>query len=77
MLIKRRVKLTYPQELLREPLLYRLIVDFQIVANVLAASVTSREGWFVLEVEGPHAAVLSGLEWMAAQGIEVEQLPAT
>jgi ABC-type methionine transport system ATPase subunit len=77
MLSKRKVRLTYPSKLLDQPVLYRLIVEFGVMVNVLEANVNSREGWFVVELEGPAAAVLQGLDWMSAQGIEVEFLRMT
>ena len=50
---RRKLEVTYPPELLSEPILYTLITEFQIVVNVLEARVTSEEAWFVIEVEGP------------------------
>lgn len=39
----RTVEVTYPPDLLSEPVLYRLITQFQIVVNVLEARVTPEE----------------------------------
>ena len=71
----RRLEITYPPELLSEPILYRLITQFQIVVNVLEARVTSDEAWFVVEVEGPEVAVVRGLRWLVEQGLQVRDLP--
>ena len=71
----RRLEVTYPAELLQEPVLYRLITQFQIVVNVLEARVTPEEAWFVMELEGPEVAVVSGVRWMIEQGIQVRDLP--
>ena len=71
----RRLEVTYPAELLQEPVLYRLITQFQIVVNVLEARVTPEEAWFVMELEGPEVAVVSGVRWMIEQGIQVRVLP--
>ena len=71
----RQFEVTYPPELLSEPVLYRLITRFQIVINVLEARVTPQEARFVLELEGPELAVVNGLRWMIEQGIQVRDLP--
>jgi len=71
----RRLEITYPPELLGEPVLYRLITQFQIVVNVLEARVTPEEAWFVIELDGPEVAVIGGLRWMIEQGIQVKDLP--
>ena len=71
----RTVEVTYPPDLLSEPVLYRLITQFQIVVNVLEARVTPEEAWFVMELEGPDVAVVNGLRWMIEKGIQVRDLP--
>jgi len=72
---KRRVRLTYPPVLLDQPILYRLITQFDVVINVVEASVDTEQGWFVLDVEGSAAAVVQALRWLAEQGLQVEDVP--
>ena len=72
MIVERRVRLTYPQHLLDQPLLYQLIRQFDLLTNVLEARVTAEEGWLVLAVRGERERVQQGLEWIAEQGVQVE-----
>jgi hypothetical protein len=72
---RRRVELTYPPELLSEPILFRLITEYQITVNVIEARVTPDEAWFVIDLDGSELAVVSGLCWLAEQGIQVRDLP--
>lgn len=74
MLTKRRVRLTYPPALLDQPILSSLITQFNVVVNVVEASVTSEQGWFVVDVQGSAEAVVRGLDWVAEQGIQVEEM---
>jgi len=74
MIVERRVRLTYPQHLLDQPLLYQLIQQFDLLTNVLEARVTAEEGWLVLAVRGDRERVQQGLEWIAEQGVQVEIL---
>jgi ABC-type methionine transport system ATPase subunit len=72
MIVERRVRLTYPQHLLDQPLLYQLIQQFDLLTNVLEARVTAEEGWLVLAVRGDRERVQQGLEWIEEQGVQVE-----
>ncbi len=74
MVIERRVRLIYPPRLLDQPLLYRLIRQFDVQTNILEAQVTPQEGWLVLAVRGAQEQVLQGLEWLEEQGVQVEML---
>lgn len=74
MVIERRVRLTYPQHLLDQPLIYRLIRQFDLLTNILEARVSAEEGWLVVAVRGERERVQQGLAWMAEQGVQVEIL---
>jgi ABC-type methionine transport system ATPase subunit len=74
MVLERRVRLTYPQHLLSQPLLYRLIRQFDLQTNILEAHVTAQEGWLVLAVRGEQERVLQGLKWLEEQGVQVKVL---
>jgi len=51
-LAKQRVKFTFAQELIKEPVIWRLGRDFNLVTNIRRADVTEDRGWVVLELEG-------------------------
>lgn len=74
MIVEHRVRLTYPPQLLDQPLLYRLIRQFDVQTNILEARVTSEEGWLVLAIRGEQEGVLQGLNWLQEQGVRVEFL---
>ncbi len=69
-----RVRLNYPKNLLHEPLLYRLIHDYDLITNILQANVGPESGWLIVSIRGEEAAITRGLEWMTSQGIKVERL---
>ena len=72
MIIEKTVRLTYPQHLLSQPLIYRLIRQFDLLTNILAAQVTTEAGWLILAVRGERELVEQGLAWMIEQGVQVE-----
>jgi len=72
MLTTRRVKLTYPPQLLERPIIYEVIKRFDIVTNIRLANATREQGWLVVEFGGEPGAIDAALAWIAAQGIQIE-----
>jgi hypothetical protein len=72
MMIKRRVRFTFPQKLITEPLIYQLGKKYEIVTNIRRADVREDMGWVVLELEGEEDEIASGLEWVAEYGVRVD-----
>jgi len=68
---KRRVKLTYPSSLQDQPVLYRLIKDFDLATNIRRASVGAAEAWLIVDIEGETSAIDKALGWAAEQGLVV------
>ncbi len=69
---KRRVKFTFPQQLITEPVIYNLGHKFQVVTNIRRADVREDMGWVVLELEGAEDEVDRGLEWVTSMGVRVD-----
>ena len=72
MIIEKTVRLTYPQHLLNQPLIYRLIQQFDLLTNILNAQVSGEAGWLILAVRGEQELVEQGLAWVTEQGVQVE-----
>ena len=72
MVIEKTVRLTYPQHLLNQPIIYQLIRQFDLLTNILDAQVTGEAGWLILAVRGEHELVERGLAWVTEQGVQVE-----
>ncbi len=71
---KRRVRFTFPEQLITEPLIYNLGRKFEIVTNIRRANVQERVGWVVLELEGDEDEIDRGLEWMTEAGVRVDPI---
>jgi len=69
---KCRVKLVYPVALQDQPILYRLIKDFDLATNIRRASVGLNEAWLIVDIEGESDAIQQALHWAKGQGIEVQ-----
>ena len=72
MIIEKTVRLTYPKHLLNQPLIYKLIREFDLLTNILDAHVTVDEGRLLLLIRGEDKQVERGLAWIAEQGVRVE-----
>lgn len=72
--IEVRVKLTFPEDLIREPVLARLTRRFDVDPNIRRANVGDHEGWIVCELVGAADAIEAALTWLRDQGIEVDLL---
>ncbi len=71
---KRRVMFTFPEELIREPVIYNLSQQFNIVTNILRADVTEDRGWVVLELDGEDEDIEAGITWATSKGVRVEPI---
>jgi hypothetical protein len=68
----KRVRFTFPEDLIREPIIYLLGQEFRVITNVRMADVDDRTGWVVLELEGEPAEIDRSLAWAQAKGVRVD-----
>lgn len=69
---KKQVLFTFPQKLIKEPIIYDLGRKFNIVTNIRRADVTENKGWVVLELEGDENDIERGLTWVISAGVMVD-----
>ena len=69
---KRQVMFTFPEELIKEPVIYYLGRKFKVVTNIRRADVTENRGWVVLELEGEEVDIERGIAWVANKGVRVD-----
>jgi ABC-type methionine transport system ATPase subunit len=70
--MKRRVKLTFPQNLIKEPVIFTMAKQFDVMPNIRRARVTETVGEMILEIEGSDENLEKGIQWLKEKGIEVE-----
>ena len=69
-----RVRLTFPAHLIQEPILYRLVKDFDIVINIRRADVKADHGWMALELEADERSLERGVKWLKDRGVQVDPI---
>ncbi len=70
--MKKRVKLIFPQHLVREPIIFTMAKNYNVMPNIRRARVTDTVGEMVLELEGEQEDLEKGLKALRSQGVEVE-----
>ena len=68
----KRVKFTFPQDMIKESVIYQVGQKFKIVTNIRRADVREDMGWVVLELEGEDDEIERGLAWVNATGVRVD-----
>ena len=71
-MVKRQVVLTFPQELLKEPVIYVIGQEFKVLTNILQADISESKGWLVLELEGEEKAIDDAIAWATSRGVKVD-----
>ena len=69
---KRQVMFTFPPELIREPIIFNLGLQFKVVPNIRRADISENRGWVVLELEGEEKDIEAGIAWLTSKGIRVD-----
>ncbi len=68
----KRLKLTFPQDLIKEPVIYTMAKKFNVMPNIRRAKVTESVGEVVLELEGSDALLEQGMNYLLQRGVKIE-----
>jgi ABC-type methionine transport system ATPase subunit len=68
----RRIKLTFPQDLIKEPVIFTMAKKFDVMPNIRRAKVTESMGEVVLELEGTEARLEEGIAYLKERGVKVD-----
>ena len=68
----KRVKFTFPENLIKEPLIYNLGHEFRVITNVRMADVDENTGLVLLELEGDPAEIDRSIAWALGKGVRVD-----
>ena len=75
MAIHKRVVLQFPTRLVDQPIIYKLVKDYDLVLNVLKASVTPKEeGLMVLDLSGARKDYDRGIKFLQETGVKIQSL---
>ena len=63
---------TFTQELIREPVIYNLSQQFNVITNIHRADISEEKGWIILELEGKEDDIEQGIAWVISKGVRVD-----
>jgi ABC-type methionine transport system ATPase subunit len=73
-MVRDRIYLTFPKELIKEPILCSLAKQFDIVFNIRGSTVTAEMGLVALELDGKQSEVEKAVNWLKEKGVIVEPI---
>jgi len=71
---REKVYLTYPPDLIKEPLIYEVGQRFAVVTNIRGANVSDTMGLVALELDGTRAEIDRAVAWLRKRGVTVEPI---
>lgn len=72
--MKQALSLIFPRAQIKEPVIYRMSKQFDVVFNLRRAKVDEKNGEIVLELEGEESLLKKAVSWLTAQGLKVEPI---
>ena len=74
-MISKRIVLKFPSKLVDEPIVYKLVKDFDLTFNILRARVTPKEeGELVIELKGQKQNYAEGIKYLKDLGVKIQPL---
>ena len=71
---KRKIYLTYPQGLIKEPLIFQVGKKYKVVTNIRQASISEEIGLVALELEGEPDEIQMAIQYFKDNGVKVEPI---
>ena len=71
---RKKVFLTFPQKLMKEPLLWKIGQEFEVVTNIRGASITDELALLALLLEGEPEEIDKVIDYLSERGVTVENL---
>ncbi|SLM49266.1 conserved protein of unknown function [Nitrospira japonica] len=69
-----RFHIRFPEEKIKEPVIYQIGREYQVVTNVRRADVRETTGWMDLELTGETAEIERAVEGLRKKGVVVDPI---
>ena len=69
---KRQLTIIFPQQLIKEPVIYTMAREYNVMPNIRRAKVTESVGEMTLELEGDAQQLARAVAYLEQQGLKVE-----
>ncbi len=69
-----RVRLTFPEHLITEPVIARMMRRFDVLPNIRRANIEDTLGWMICEISGERPVLEQALRYLSDTGVQVDRL---
>ena len=69
---RKQVTLIFPQHLIKEPVIYMMAKEYDVIPNIRRAKVTESVGEVTLELEGSEEGLKHAVAFLEKKGVKVE-----
>jgi ABC-type methionine transport system ATPase subunit len=72
--VRKKVYLTFPQHLIKEPVVYNVGKKFKVITNIRTASIAEEMGIMALEITGEAEEYQKAVEYLRGIGVRVDPI---
>ena len=69
---RKQVTLIFPQHLIKEPVIYMMAKEYDVIPNIRRAKITEHMGEVTLELEGSEEGLTKAVAFLEKKGVKVE-----
>ena len=69
-----KIRLSFPEDKIKEPIIYQIDDEFKVVTNIRRADVREKTGWVELELTGDASEIEKAVESLKLKGVKVEPI---
>ena len=67
----RHLQLTFPADRVTDPVIYEIIIRFQVVPSIRRAAIENHVGWMILDLSGDEANLDAAVAYLESCGVAV------
>lgn len=64
-------RLTFPEAQVTEPVIYKIVKEFDVVPSIRRASIENHFGWMIIDMDGTHEQIDAAINYLKGLGIDV------
>ncbi len=69
-----RYRMTFPEQVLGEPIIYKLSHDFEVIPNIQRGRITDKSAYLEVELVGTPKNTEKALKFLGERGVTVQKL---
>lgn len=71
---KRKLVLTFSEDIVTQPITYKLVKDYDLSFNILRAEITpDMEGKILIEISGTRTNIEKGVQYLKGAGVSIQE----